>query len=197
MTLLSPFPIPSLSIRRGRIDTPSSSSRQEEGNWPPGPPISARFHSHPLGDSYTDYIHHGPIIFVEKRTLFLHAPDAAATHTVPPLGFPDEMNHRNVRPCNYVTGFRNLGQVVTRFQRTAPRLTKDREIVTGVGSSKWKCYHLRHCCTVKIWIMTIPEYFDEKITTVYRRYILYQRINSTRQSNSSIVIDRSSTFLRS
>ena len=37
-------------------------------NWRWTPPISARFHSHPLGDSYTDYIHYGPIIFVEKRT---------------------------------------------------------------------------------------------------------------------------------
>lgn len=37
-------------------------------------PDKCRFHSHSLGDSYMDYIHYGPIIFVEERmTVTVHA----------------------------------------------------------------------------------------------------------------------------
>lgn len=32
-------------------------------------PVSARLHSHSLGNSYTDYIHRRPIISVEKRMI--------------------------------------------------------------------------------------------------------------------------------
>lgn len=55
--------------RRWRLATvmPFSCSILQE--QPERNPVSARLHSHSLGNSYTDYIHRGPIIPVEKRTI--------------------------------------------------------------------------------------------------------------------------------
>lgn len=60
----------------------------------PGPPISARFHSHPLGDSYTDYIHHGCDNFrgkanaISTRAEHNRTERALPRFRLPPLGFP-------------------------------------------------------------------------------------------------------------
>lgn len=52
-----------MAVSDSRLPFRSCRSRRSET------PVSARLHSHSLGNSYTDYIHCGPIISVEKRTI--------------------------------------------------------------------------------------------------------------------------------
>lgn len=224
LTLLSlPLFLP-FSIRRERIDTPSSSRghpRPEGGKlaWTSDKCSIPFSSSH--GDSYTDYIRHGCDNFrgkayaistrAEQNTIVAEPSNARGPAFLRSVS--REMNHRNLRPCNYVTGFRNLGQVVFAISGEQPPLTRRAKIVKERNAERLNVETKTVSSVIKIGENKIsvgisrlsdsPSEFSMKRlrrrpSTVYIETYFISGINSKVElDDGSIVIDRFPVFINS
>lgn len=224
LTLLSlPLFLP-FSIRRERIDTPSSSRghpRPEGGKlaWTSDKCSIPFSSSH--GDSYTDYIRHGCDNFrgkayaistrAEQNTIVAEPYNARGPAFLRSVS--REMNHRNLRPCNYVTGFRNLGQVVFAISGEQPPLTRRAKIVKERNAERLNVETKTVSSVIKIGENKIsvgisrlsdsPSEFSMKRlrrrpSTVYIETYFISGINSKVElDDGSIVIDRFPVFINS
>lgn len=173
------------------------------------------------GDSYTDYIRHGCDNFrgkayaistrAEQNTIVAEPSNARGPAFLRSVS--REMNHRNLRPCNYVTGFRNLGQVVFAISGEQPPLTRRAKIVKERNAERLNVETKTVSSVIKIGENKIsvgisrlsdsPSEFSMKRlrrrpSTVYIETYFISGINSKVElDDGSIVIDRFPVFINS